>query len=96
MKNVKRNFEGRYFVRLPFNVIKADYGESHSIASRRFHYLEARFVKKSEIKARIYTLQSSVGGTTLDCSSILVGDTNSYCRKTIDSYHYTTQLCRKK
>ena len=38
-------------------------------------------------------LQSSVDGTNLDCSSIRVIDTNSYCRKTIDSRHYTAELC---
>ena len=40
---------------------------------------------------RVAILHSSVDGTTLDCSSIRVADTSSYCRKTIDSCHYTAQ-----
>ena len=50
VKNIERNSEGRYIVRLPFNEYKTQLGKSYSTASRRFHYLETRFVKNPNLK----------------------------------------------
>ena len=50
VNNVQRNANGRYIVKLPFNENKGKLGDSLLIASRRFKYLENRFVKNPELK----------------------------------------------
>ncbi|XP_033221053.1 uncharacterized protein LOC117175454 [Belonocnema kinseyi] len=48
--NTQRDATGRYIVKLPFNENKGKLGDSLPIASRRFAYLENRFVKNPELK----------------------------------------------
>ena len=50
INNTQRSADGRYVVRLPFNENKGKIGDSISMASRRFKYLENRFVKNPTLK----------------------------------------------
>ncbi|XP_014294925.2 uncharacterized protein LOC106693143 [Microplitis demolitor] len=46
----KRNADGRYEVRLPFNNKKSALGESYSSALRRFYALERKFQQKPDVR----------------------------------------------
>ena len=50
INNTQRSADDRYVVRLPFNENKGKIGDSISMASRRFKYLENRFVKNPILK----------------------------------------------
>ncbi|XP_034179509.2 uncharacterized protein LOC117603975 [Osmia lignaria lignaria] len=49
-QNIKRNLDGRYVVRLPFNEKRDSIGESHRMALKRFYSLEKRLELSSELK----------------------------------------------
>ena len=47
---MQRNTNGRYIIKLPFNVNKGNFGDSLPIAFCRFKYLENQFAKNHELK----------------------------------------------
>ncbi|XP_043479886.1 uncharacterized protein LOC122509722 [Leptopilina heterotoma] len=49
-QNVKRNDNGQYIVKLPFNENKERLGKSYEIALRRFYALENKFLKNTVLK----------------------------------------------
>ena len=50
INNTQRSADGRYIVRLPFNENKGKIGDSISMASRRFKYVENRFIRNPVLK----------------------------------------------
>ncbi|XP_066600077.1 uncharacterized protein [Prorops nasuta] len=50
VKNVQRNNDGRYIVRLPFKTDDRDLGDSYSIALRRLFALERRFERDNDLR----------------------------------------------
>lgn len=50
VENIKRNEDGRFIVSIPFNEKLAHLGNTREMALNRFHSLEKRFVRQSNVK----------------------------------------------